>query len=846
MNAARYFIPSVIGILALVLAFMGHHLWQDLKALSIAGNDNPQWHILQLDNEFANLHASLLEESAKPVPDRSAIRLRTNIALSRVDLVRFGNSGRMFASDPNSVARIKQVESLAQEATRLVDGDLTPADISELFDVVTQARPVIRRLAVDGQHMVAQASADQRKRLAGKLRNTGFVAIFLIGVLGAVLMTLNRLLRIARKQDMALQASSQRLASTIEASLDAIVSIRSTGEIVDFNSAAESIFGWKKQELVGENAEDTLLSGRIEASDPSDASHEGSGLLRYVGRGRVEIIAKRKSGEEFSAEISVTTAEDASDDLVIAYLRDISEQKLSEQALIDAKNHAERTDRAKSQFLTTMSHEMRTPLNGILGVLDLLRATDLSEKQAGYVDVATASSEVLLRHINEGLDIARIEAGSVSLAPSRFNPAEELRQVADVLGALAEEKNLALKVEISPDMACDFVADGARIGQIVMNLVGNAIKFTSQGEIRISLEGTHDGDTTLAKIIVEDTGTGIDEKYIETIFEDFVALSDSQGRMSRSDGLGLSISRKLARLMGGDIVASSKVGVGSTFCLMVPLQGAKDHAHSPAAVQTVTEIQPQTVPKDLNVLIVDDNLVNLSVLGEMLSALGCRVTKASSGPEGRDLSMRHPFDAIFMDINMPDLDGVELTRTIRGQDGPNRTTRIHGITAFGEEEYRNLAKAAGMDGFSTKPIRIDKLAKTLGGWEVAPEPLNESAEEIDTTVFDELCQALGREKFCRSANEFFQQMQEALEEIGNPELPDDEPRVCALLHDLRGAAAIFGLRALADGLDDASVAARNADIVAYRKACRRLGHLAEESQNRLLDLAMGGTGFAAS
>ncbi|CAN0602888.1 unnamed protein product, partial [Ectocarpus sp. 12 AP-2014] len=217
----------------------------------------------------------------------------------------------------------------------------------------------------------------------------------------------------ADQRDAELNASTARLGSTVEASLDAIVTANEAGEIVEFNTSAESIFGWSRDEILGQTMDTTIIPHHHRAA-------HAAGMDRYLAThdphvldaGRVELSALRKSGEEFPVELNITSVQSATGELFIAYLRDISVRKINEQKLIDARDKAEAMDRAKSQFLAVMSHEMRTPLNGILGVLDLMRQTKLTKKQDHYARVASASGEILLEHVNEALDITRIELGS--------------------------------------------------------------------------------------------------------------------------------------------------------------------------------------------------------------------------------------------------------------------------------------------------------------------------------------------------------------------------------------------------------------------------------------------------
>ena len=833
MSLRRHTIPLFIAFLAILLAMLGQNLWRNLEALSGAGNENAQWTILQLDTEFANLHAVLLEEAARPEPNRDEIRLRTDIALSRINLVGVGVAGEIVRTDEASRALLQRITDYADQAAPLVDGNLDADDIARLTELTAATAPLARNLALKGIQIGAERTEARRNEFARKLRNTGFVAIGVMGALAAVLVILNRSLLIAHEKDRDLRASSKRFESTISGSLDAIVTSNEDGEILDFNPAAEKVFGWGKSDIIGRNVE-VLLPKSASEQKPDQDDGSRNIFCRYLGQGRCEIMARRSTGDVFPADLTVTFAGSDPDGLIIVYLRDISDRKVNERALIDAKERAERTDRAKSRFLTVMSHEMRTPLNGVLGVLDLLRTTSLSDKQRRYVDVAAASSEVLMRHLHEALDITRIETGALTLAPQPFHFGEEVTRIVTVLEPLAKEKSIELTHHIDDGMQRYFVADGSRIAQIITNLIGNAIKFTGSGRVEVTASGIHTQLVTSATVCVRDTGIGVPEGLTEAIFEDFVALSHSSGRMSRGDGLGLSISRKLARLMGGDVTVSSVEGCGSEFKLTLPLKRAGGAEGTEQKKKAVGSAPQHDVP--INILVVEDNNINRTVLQEMLQGMGHVVSTAAGGYEGYKLLQSQPFDLIFMDINMPDMDGIELTKRVRENDGPNRDTRIQGLTAYGREEFLHIAEAAGMDGFSTKPIRIQGIANILRDAKVSAPSATGPTEDIDPIIINELRNALGIGRLKESADAFFRETDDVLGGMRDMTLPDDHDDIAARLHNLGGAAALFGLRVLADAALETRAEVENATSRSLEAMLYELDICARAARNSFLEL----------
>ena len=822
---------SVIACLIALLCWMGNNLYRDLRELSTADTDNMQWTVLQLETEFANLASTLTEAIHVPAADRDRVRLRTDITLSRIGLIGAGQGRDLFADDDQASSILARLERFAEQAAAIIDAPtpLTRNKIGELRDLTEALRPDVRRLALKGLVLSASIEEERRAVFARQLLRTGGATMLMIAALTGALMLLCRLLTNARQKDAHLNATTERLASTVAASLDGIIIADETGKIVDYNRSAEGIFGWTRDEIIGRRMEQTIVP-------PIHRDGHIRGMARYVrtrephviDAGRVELTALRKSGEEFPVELNITSATQTDGELFIAYLRDISEQKINERKLIDARDQAERTDRAKSRFLTIMSHEMRTPLNGILGVLDLLRTTKLTSQQERYVKVAAASGEILLEHVNEALDITRIETGEVPLSPQRFTMSELINRVVDVLQPLADERGLTLRAKIEPTMNMDFVADSGRIGQILTNLIGNAIKFTESGSVTVRVAGIHDTETTAASIDVEDTGPGINSDNLEDIFGDFVVMARSGGRQSRGDGLGLSISRKVARLMGGDLNATSLPGRGSTFTLTLPLERSE-----PDTVETdpLAEAPSSTVSR--SILIVEDNVINRSVIKDMLVGFGHHVTEAANGLDGVKAADGQAFDLIIMDISMPVMDGIEAVRRIRAGTGPNCKTHILGLTAHGREEYRTKAVAAGMNGFCTKPIRLATLREQLDSIDMHGGKSPTMSAAIAEDVVSELIDALGQERFGTTIDRFFTEMDAAIRSLNHLQSGQDCSEISEISHKLRGGAVMLGLRDLANHIDIVGSFKDRVDQTAYQSAIDALTGATQDAQTNL-------------
>ncbi len=812
LNRYRLTVLAGICLLIFLLTMMVTNLLSQLQDLSRAADDNMQWSISQIDTEFANLNATLAEQIASQRYSDDEVQLRVDIALSRLKIINSGRPAEIFSDSPEAAALLDPIDAFAEQAIALSDapGPLTGASLIEMQRLVTQVRPHVREIALLGVRLGAERSAARREEFASQLSRTGGIAIMLLILMAILMLLLDRLLQRAVRRDAELSASSKQLKSTVAASLDAIVTADEAGRIVDFNASAERVFGWTRDEIVGHTMEDTFIPHRMR-----EAHHNGmtrylkTGKPRVVDAGRVELPALRKSGEEFPVELNITTTQDGSATTFIAYIRDISARKINEQKLIDARDRAERTDKTKSQFLTVMSHEMRTPLNGILGVLDLLKTTPLNEQQKRYAGIATSSSEVLLEHVNEALDITRIETGELQLSLQTFAMTDLMQGLVDMFEPLAKEKNLTLTLDIELAIRGPYHGDAGRIRQILTNLVGNAIKFTETGGIALRVSGIHGPDASSLRFEVSDTGIGIPSDQQEQVFEDFFALADSDGRQMRGDGLGLSISRRIARAMDGDVSLKSAEGTGSVFVLTLPLRRTEPEA-PPAATDTAASAAPVRVCK---VLIVEDNSINRSVLGDMLTAMDHIVHEAVNGADCVEKAERDAFDVIFMDISMPVMDGIEATQRLRHGDGPNADTHIVGLTAHGREEYRESAVAAGMDRFHTKPIRLDALHGIIA------EVTSGHVIKLDTAHFPEalleMINVLGHDKVANISDRFLSELAALTADLRTSNDTADLEMLADAAHRSKGAASLLGQGALQEALATLEQEARDGTLTAF-------------------------------
>jgi signal transduction histidine kinase/CheY-like chemotaxis protein len=389
----------------------------------------------------------------------------------------------------------------------------------------------------------------------------------------------------------------------------------------------------------------------------------------------------------------------------LSVVRDVTEQRHQEVALAEAKVAAEAATAAKSEFLANMSHELRTPLTSIIGFSQLLKAQpELSAQSARFVDSVTQASQALLSIVNDVLDFSKLEAGQIEIRREPGSTHAIATDAIQLFGPQAEEKGIALNLELDslPDKA---LIDTARLRQILLNLVGNAVKFTETGSVTLKA-GFADGHLQFE---VRDTGPGIPHDQFDKLFKRFSQVDGTSRRSHGGTGLGLAICKGLAEAMGGSIDARSRHGEGSTFSVRIPA----DVVESPAAT---SEKNPTlTSFEGLRILVADDNKANRMLIAAMLEPVGVQLALASTGREALELATARPFDVILMDLHMPEMDGYDATRTIRSGTGPSSATPVLAFTADSELRTESGHASVKFQGIVCKPVMQKALLDAIAG-----------------------------------------------------------------------------------------------------------------------------------
>ncbi len=798
-------VTIVIAATAVVVLFLTVQVANRIAVLRAAPQDNIQWSLAQLDVELLAVDAAAYRASDGSTVNLAKLRQRFDLFYGRVKTTA---SMPMFRQDLDATGVIDSVSGIRSKLDRLLPVINAPdaqllVQMGAFRTTIEELRPLTRQVTLVGIKLHAAQSDAIRAEFSVLLRRTAVFNGLLVLALAASMLFLLRQINISKQRTDELQISSNRNASTLVTSLDAIVIINMDGRIVEFNGAASRTFGYSRNAAIGAKLEELIVPERFRTGHGKGlADLRKTGETKSVGASRIEMPALRSDGSEFPVELSRTVTDSAEGQLEIVFLRDISKRIEQENELRKAHDEALEASKIKSQFLAVMSHEMRTPLNGVMAILDLLATSKLDAKQKKYVATATTSAEILKQHVDDVLDLTRIQAGKFELYPRVFDMVELVAEVQNINVAVAAKRNNRITIDMNFPHP-HFVADRKRIHQVLTNLVGNAIKFTGDGRIAISAKPVHvKADLVTIEFKIKDTGIGIAKEQQDNIFEDFVTLDSSYQRSAAGTGLGLPICRSIVEAMGGTIGVESTPGSGATFWFRLPLKIAFAKNDKP------TELQPHRFKslnhEHLKVLVVEDNETNRFVAEEMLRASGCEVVMAQDGEEGVLAAGKHRFDLILMDLSMPGMNGWEAARRIRATlSSKSRNSPIYALTAHALPEEHEALWGAGMQGCVLKPLRARQLVELL---QLVSESRaafaqtasfsksmgNGSESVIDSHIVIELREMLGERLFQEKLDAFITELNQGLHEMEIVANSGHLQKLAARAHKLSGSSAVFG------------------------------------------------------
>ncbi len=512
------------------------------------------------------------------------------------------------------------------------------------------------------------------------------------------------------------QDLTHELSTFFDVSLDMLCIRDLDGFIVMVSQSWETALGYRPDELIGTRVLDMVHPDDLPATwgsvDTVESKVTGGGIINFINRYRHKAGHYRKL--EWRAR--------RHGDRIYAVARDVTERIAMQEALVAAKDAAEAASRAKDDFLANMSHEIRTPLNGVIGIVDALARTDLSPDQREMVDLIQTSGVTLERLVSDILDVSKIEAGKLDIETRPFDLDEALTPALDLMGARAEAKEIGFHVERGPGARGLFLGDSTRIGQVLSNLLSNAVKFTHQGEVhvRISVSGRA-ARMAMLKLEVTDTGVGFGADEGAQLFQRFSQADTTITRRFGGSGLGLSISRSLIEMMGGEIEAHSVLGQGSRFTVTLPLARvesleAYDTRRASSAANDAGKARSTDLPaRHLRVLLAEDHPTNQRVVQLILASQGMVVMTVGDGAQALEAMRSGGFDLVLMDMQMPIMDGLTATRAIRDLEAASATGRVPIVmlSANAMDIHRDQALSAGADLHVPKPITAQSLLAAI-------------------------------------------------------------------------------------------------------------------------------------
>ena len=772
----------------IAISYLSFNVWSYVDNLSVAKQGQQEYLSAQLEIEYLKLQDAIDDVEAGGEPYLDELRKRFDIFYSRTLPLRQGSGAGQFSPD------LMKLKVVLDTQLPLIDGsdEKLLAGLDDLRRALYSVRTLPRSIGLDFMSFVAKNSEAERDRTVGLIEVlivsvTAMIVIFMGLIIG--------LLRQAKSLQDATQAAASRdarLSATRRGALDGIIVCDRDAKIVDFSKSAEELFGHTRQEALGKKFYDLLLPpNEREIFLDAMKNYAQTGETTFADRGRIEINALHRDGHVFPAEVGSSLEDTETDFFFVCYMRDITEQEAQKAELVASRDNALSNSRERSRFFAMMSHEMRTPLNGILSALQMLEGSPLSKAQRSYLAAALTSGDILLGHINDVLAIERAEK-SETPEPTPCDIATLTDSLVATLQHLARDNETVIELEQSQTQDRWFMTDPPGIQQIIVNLLSNAIKFTPGGAVKLALN--YVPDTGTLHLDVTDTGIGIAEEDLHRIFEDFISLDSSYARRTSGTGLGLGIVQRFVNTMGGQITCASTLGEGTHFHVELPMVEA-----SPEQLPKPEGQQPfESTQHKQHLLVVDDNEINRDLLGAMLERLGHEVSYAIGGQQAIDMAAETQFDAILMDVSMPEISGTQATRQIRSRPGINQNTHIIAVTAHALPSEREAFRAAGMNGFLAKPINLRELDRCLVAHEVCASSQIPSDQGADIPVLDDnqvadLLEVIGRDGYAARIEKLRAQLTTDLAALEDAQSVRD---IQAHAHSMAGACGMLGAKRL--------------------------------------------------
>lgn len=805
----------VVGLLLVVavavavaeLVSLYRSIGSALVILRQAQNDNTTWLVAQSEVDLLKYRLALSDLRRTEDPDDVANVLRAfDIYYSRVSVIDDGLHQTEMLSDPAIADQWTLICDAALRHAAILDQGETAVlqSLALLSAQSNEAAGLTRTFAVNALQSIVNAAMRERENMGRLLRQffaTGAIMLLLMSALSLLLLVS---LRNSKAQGLTLKRLSSTLSRAIEASPDAVLVTDASGRITNCNSAAEHLLGCARDRLQGNELGKWLLldsddARRRIAQASNMGDHQSKALL--AGE-RERATMQRVDRVRLPVEITFSSVADSEDqDFSVLFARDISERLRAEETLRSARDAALQGEEAKARFLAVMSHEMRTPLSGVIAALDILqKSTRQSRRQKEFLLIARRCSETALEQIDDVLELTRLDDDRQTEEVERFDVLAALREISEQIRPVAEQLGNRLVLTL-PNRDSLFVIGHKRLlARIVFNLLGNAVKFTSNGQVELRLHAEPDANELInARCEIIDTGIGVAANKLESIFSDFETIDKSYARRAEGTGLGLGIAKRAVEKMGGSIGVESVEGEGSCFWFRIPLYLAAPLHPRPDPQGTFPDGQAHagTGQTNARILIAEDSPVNRRVLREMLLYLGCRIDEACNGLEAVKMAERTRYDLILMDISMPELSGVEAAARIR-TTGLSRESRQIGITAHAMPSEIAAMHAAGLKEVIVKPVTINMLTSLLGNVQAPPDARHGKTPAnflFEVEYLDALSAIMPDTEFLVLVRHYLDETDDFLRQVR------DAPSAtiaAEIAHKIAGSCAVVGATAMRD------------------------------------------------